>query len=78
MQVPNELRSTGLGSIGLQAMDLFPLSSALHTGGGPLDLEIRGRRSFSLAGGCVRVPSASIVGRRIADVFGPQAFGFGN
>ena len=46
----------------MQVIDLFPLCFALHAGGGPLDLEIRGWRGFSLAGGCVRVPCAGIVG----------------
>jgi hypothetical protein len=73
--------SYGAANVGLilvQVIDLFPLWPALHTGGGPLDLEIRGRQRIYLTDGCIRVPSAGIVGRRTADEFGPQAFPFGN
>ena len=59
----------------MQVIDLFPLWAALHNGGRPLDLEIRGRAGFCLCGDCLSVPFASIVGRRTADEFGPQTFG---
>jgi len=45
----------------MQVIDLFPLWSALHTGSGPLDLEIRGRAGDCSRGGCAGVPSAAIV-----------------
>jgi len=67
-----------MGLILMQVIDLFPLWSALHTGGGPLDLEFRGYAAICLDRGCFRVPSASIVCRRSADEFGPQDFGSGN
>ena len=46
----------------MQVFELFPLWAALHTGCRPLNLEIRGWRGYSLAGGCVRVTCAGIVG----------------
>jgi hypothetical protein len=63
----------------MQVIDLFPLWAALHTGGGPLDLEIRGCAGFCLDRGCFRVPSAGMVSRRSANGFGPPCFwDFGN